>query len=240
MPHLTRKGDVTLQYDSSGEGFPILAIAPGGMKSAGGRWSAAPFDPVARLASEYRVITMDQRNAGASWAPVDDDDGWAKYTDDQLALLDHLGVDRFVAMGMCIGGPYALRLCLAAPERVACAVLLQPIGLEDNRDTFHELFDRWASEIETDHPEATGDAWSSFRKNMFDGDFLFGATREEASSCETPLLVTMGDDRYHPQSISRELARIAPRAELVERWKEGADLEAASATIRAFLQRHTC
>jgi pimeloyl-ACP methyl ester carboxylesterase len=239
MAHLTRNGDVTLQYDVHGAGFPILAIAPGGMKSVRERWSSAPFDPTARLADRYRVITMDQRNAGQSWAPVSSDDGWAKYTEDQIALLDHLGVDRFVVMGMCIGGPYALRLCLAAPERVTGAILLQPIGLEDNRDAFEDLFDQWATQIEGDHPETLGNAWTSFKRNMFGGDFVFGATREDAAKCQTPALVMMGDDRYHPQSVSRELAEIMPNAELIERWKEAAHLEAAAKAIDDFLTRHT-
>jgi pimeloyl-ACP methyl ester carboxylesterase len=238
MAHLTRSGDVTIHYDVEGEGFPILAIAPGGMKSVRERWKSAPFDPTARLSDRYRVITMDQRNAGDSWAPVSSRHGWATYTEDQLALLDHLGVDRFIVMGMCIGGPYALRLCLAAPERVAGAVLFQPIGLEDNRDAFEDLFDQWATQIEGDHPEALGEAWTSFKRNMFGGDFLFGVTREDAAKCNTPALVMMGNDRYHPQSVSRDLVEIMPNAELIERWKDGSDLDASAEAIDAFLARH--
>ncbi len=238
MPHLTRDGDITLHYEDHGEGFPILAIAPGGMKSARDRWGSAPFDPVSRLSDRYRVITMDQRNAGESWAPVSSGDDWKRYTEDQLALLDHLGVERFIVMGMCIGGPYGLRLCLDAPDRAMGAVLFQPIGLENNRDSFHDMFDQWASSIEEAHPEALGTAWTSFKNNMFGGDFLFGVTRREAAKCDTPLLVLMGDDHYHPQSVSRELAEIAPRAELIEKWKKGEDLDAAAEAIDAFLGQH--
>ena len=239
MPRFTRSGDITIRYESHGEGFPILAIAPGGMKSVRERWGTAPYDPVARLAERYRVITMDQRNAGESWAPVSSRDGWAQYTEDQLALLDHLGVERFVAMGMCIGGPYALRLCLSAPERARGAVLFQPIGLDDNRDAFFDMFDQWASSMEDDHPEALGEAWTSLKTNMFGGEFLFGASRGDAAACETPMLVLMGDDHYHPQSVSRELTEIAPNATLIERWKKGTDLDAAAEAIDAFLARHT-
>ncbi|MEE2672444.1 MAG: hypothetical protein VX466_01530 [Myxococcota bacterium] len=46
--------------------------------------------------------------------------------------------------------------------------------------------------------------------------------------CETPLLVLMGDDLYHPQVTSREVADLAPNAELVERWNDDAGLVNAS------------
>ena len=77
---------------------------------------------------------MDQRNAGRSTAPVTADTGWATYRDDQLALLDELGIERCHVVGMCIGGPYIAGLLTRAPERFASAVLLQPVGIDGNRD----------------------------------------------------------------------------------------------------------
>ena len=56
--------------------------------------------------------------------------------DDQLALLDHLGIERFHVAGMCIGGSFIMELIEAAPERVASAVMLQPIGFEGNRQAY--------------------------------------------------------------------------------------------------------
>ena len=41
-------------------------------------------------------------------------------------------------MGGCIGGSYCLTLCELAPERIAAAVLQNPIGLHENRDTWDE------------------------------------------------------------------------------------------------------
>ena len=49
---------------------------------------------------------MDQRNAGRSHAPLRATDGWQTYTDDQVALLDHLGLETAHVMGMCVGGPF--------------------------------------------------------------------------------------------------------------------------------------
>jgi pimeloyl-ACP methyl ester carboxylesterase len=125
MPMFER-GEVRISFEEAGDpqGVPVLCIAPGGMHSAASRWGRVPYDPRARLPGS-RVIAMDQRNAGRSWAPISASDGWHVYTADQLALMDHLGVDRFHVVGMCIGGPHALRLARAAPHRVRSAVLLQ-------------------------------------------------------------------------------------------------------------------
>jgi pimeloyl-ACP methyl ester carboxylesterase len=139
MPTLERD-DLEIHYWEHGEGFPILLIAPGGMKSRIEAWGGARWSPLQKL-DGYRLIAMDQRNAGSSRAPIEASDGWATYTLDQLTLLDHLEVDRFAVVGMCIGGPYIMGLIHAAPERVAAAVMLQPIGLQDNRDAFFAMFD---------------------------------------------------------------------------------------------------
>ena len=148
MPTL-RRGETTIEYEVHGNGYPLLLLAPGGMRSATSVWSRAPFHPITEFSGEYRVITMDQRNAGASRAPITAADGWHSYADDQLALLDELRVERCHLLGGCIGGAFALSLMARAPERVSAAVLQQPIGYSgSNREVFYELFDGWAAELE--------------------------------------------------------------------------------------------
>jgi pimeloyl-ACP methyl ester carboxylesterase len=63
-------------------------------------------------------ITMDQRNAngGESTGPVDK--AWDAFADDQLGLMDHLGIREFFYMGYCIGGCFAGKLLQRAPDRV--------------------------------------------------------------------------------------------------------------------------
>lgn len=229
---------IRLGYDERGDGFAVLLIAPGGMRSRRGAWAKAPWNPREALDDRYRVISMDQRNAGASTAPVQADDGWETYARDQLALLDHLGVERFAVIGMCIGGPYIMGLCRAAPDRVAAAVMLQPIGLDDNRPAFEALFDDWVADIGERHPEADADTWASYRRNMFGGDFMFGASKDDVAACRTPLLVLRGDDLYHPASISHAVVEAAPDATLIERWKDGEDRDAAHHAITSFLATH--
>jgi pimeloyl-ACP methyl ester carboxylesterase len=233
------QGDVEIYYQEHGEGFPLLLIAPGGMRSTVSFWERTPWNPITDLADEFRVIAMDQRNAGGSTAPVKADDGWHVYTADQLALLDHLGVDRFHTAGMCIGGPYCMGLIEAAPQRVASAVLFQPIGLKDNREAFYDMFDGWANELKPQRPDVPAAAWESFTHNMYDGDFLFNVDQAFVERCETPLLVLSGADLYHPTETSRAIAELAPNATLIEDWKEGAARDAARDTVRRFLREHT-
>jgi pimeloyl-ACP methyl ester carboxylesterase len=236
-----QRGDAVIHYDDEGmpEEFPVLLIAPGGMRSTNEKWNEMPWNPRLALADRFRVIGMDQRNAGRSTAPVTADTGWTTYRDDQLALLDELGIQRCHVLGMCIGGPYIAGLLTAAPERFASAVLLQPVGVDGNRDAFYAMFDRWAGEIASAHPEADAGDWASFRSNMWDGEFLLTASRDDVAAIEVPMLVAMGNDLYHPQSTSREIAALAPDVTFLEHWKDDDSRLAADAAIKNFLAGHT-
>ena len=233
---------VSIHYQVRGGGFPVLLIAPGGMKSVISMWeTTTPWNPIEQLSSDYQVVAMDQRNAGTSSAPISGDDGWHTYIGDQLALMDHLGADRFHVVGMCIGGPYSMGLIEAAPERVASNVLFQPIGLDNNREAFYEMFDSWADVLRTtSHTDVPADDWTRFRSNMYDGDkLLFNLDRDFVRACTTPLLVLAGSDLYHPASTSKAIAELAPNVELIENWKESPDREAAMEKTAAFLRRNS-
>ena len=126
-------GDTRLAYEVHGSGFPILLIAPGGLRSERGMWQNSPLNPVALLSPHFQVIAMDQRNAGESSGPIESGHDWDTYTRDQLDLMTHLGLERFAVVGMCIGGPYILNLIKLAPERVVASVVMQTIGRDNNR-----------------------------------------------------------------------------------------------------------
>ena len=144
MPMLKR-ADAEIYYEVHGAGFPILLYAPGGLKSQIEMWGGVSpdypngfpwMDPRKALADKYTVIAMDQRNAGKSVADVKPDHGWHTFAADHLALMDHLGFKKFHVMGGCIGGSYCFEAIEQAPDRVAAAVLQNPIGLWENRDTW--------------------------------------------------------------------------------------------------------
>ena len=105
---------------------------------------------------------MGQCNAGQSTAPIAAADGWRDYTDDQVVLLDHLGIDRFHAAGICIDGSFFMGLVEAVPERIVSVVMLQLIGFADNRQTFADLFDGWSESLKSKHPSLSEDDWTTF------------------------------------------------------------------------------
>jgi pimeloyl-ACP methyl ester carboxylesterase len=239
MPTIQR-GGARLYYEEYGDGYPLMLFAPGGMRSAITFWARSPWNPIETLADQFRVIAMDQRNAGHSTAPVHTGNGWHSYTADHIALMDELGIERAHVLGGCIGGSFCLGIMQAAPIRITAAVLQQPIGHDgENREAFYEMFDSWANELRPQRADVDPDAWSTLRERMYGGDFVFNVDRDFVRGCATPMLVLLGNDRYHPAVTSREIVELAPNAELVERWKEPEVIEATVARVRSFLTSHT-
>jgi pimeloyl-ACP methyl ester carboxylesterase len=125
------RGSVRIYYEETGSGFPLLLLPGGGLNATIGFFTGnPPFNAIGEFNGEYRCITADLRNApsGQSTGPVEVDRPWESYADDQLGLMDHLGVDKFMVMGFCIGGPFIWSLLKRAPNRIAAAVLAQPVG----------------------------------------------------------------------------------------------------------------
>jgi pimeloyl-ACP methyl ester carboxylesterase len=235
-------GGATIHYEEFGRGFPILTFAPAGLQSTIEVWGrpAAPINPTTELAGSYRVIAMDQRNAGGrSRAPITAQDGWPTYTADHIALLDHLRIDRCHLYGQCIGGSFILSLLKAQPDRVASAVLAQPIGRVGAMPAGRSArFDAWAAML-TDHPEATPPVLDAIYRNLYAPGFVYCVDRAFVSTCATPCLVLAGNDEAHPLPISEELARLLPRAEMIREWKTGDALTSARARVEEFLAKHT-
>jgi pimeloyl-ACP methyl ester carboxylesterase len=238
------RGPVSLHYETAGAGPPVLLLAPGGLRASRiDTWQHAPWNPIEALSDRYHVVAMDQRNTGTSFAPIAAADGWPSYAADQLAVMDHLGLERFSVLGMCIGGAFIMELLAEVPDRIEAAVALQPIGLDGNHAEFRAMFDQWRDSIGGDHPEATDADWEGSWTNLFGSDNLLWSVPDTfLPTIETPMLVLQGDDVYHPRRASQQLAAAAPRATLIERWKEAADQPSARAAVDAFLATHasTC
>ncbi|HYB92279.1 MAG TPA: alpha/beta hydrolase [Candidatus Binataceae bacterium] len=239
MPVFERDG-VSINYQEFGSGYPILLFAPGGMRSSIRFWENSPFDPTRELKSDFRVIAMDQRNAGRSRAPLSASDGWHSYTGDHLALLDHLGIRSCHLMGGCIGSSYCMRVIEKARGRVSAAVLQNPIGLSPrNRELFYAMFDGWAADLKASHPEIDDAGLHAFRDRMYGGDFVFNVSRDFVRSIATPLMILMGSDDYHPTPISEEIAALAPNAQLLRDWKTPELIAQTVKRVREFLASHT-
>lgn len=75
-----------------------------------------------------RAVALDLRGHGRSQPPRNDDYSIAGMSGDIGAVVDTLGLERFVLVGHSMGGGVALAYAGAHPERVAGLVLLDPIG----------------------------------------------------------------------------------------------------------------
>lgn len=102
--------------DSGGDGPAVLF-------SHGFLMDHTMFDQqVEVLADDHRCIRWDQRGFGDTYAP--DDFTYWDSAEDAIGLLDHLGIDQAVLIGMSQGGYLSLRAALAHPQRVRAMVLI--------------------------------------------------------------------------------------------------------------------
>ena len=242
MPFYER-GQAKIYYEEHGSGFPLLLLAPGAMQSTIDFWKRAPFDPIEVYANDFHLIAMDQRNAGRSSGPLEPEDPWGMFAADQLGLLDHLGIDRYMALGCCIGCSYILHLILKAPDRMVAGAMEQPIGIEEdgsNLEMFRErIWQGWGDGLRQDRRDITGEALETFGRNMWGGDFVLNVSKDFVRSVQTPLLVMPGNDAAHPRSIGLEVARLLPNSELLEQWRDPPEIVPRTIErIRDFLKAH--
>jgi len=240
------KGDVRIRYEEVGSGFPLLVVPGGGLNSRIGNWSTAVFNAMEAFKNDFRCITMDQRNAngGESTGPVAVDDPWNAFADDQLGLMDHLGIREFFFMGCCIGGSFALKLMERAPGRVIACVLCQPIGHRpENPDVMYNSGrNNWAPEFRTRRPEVSMETIETYLHNLYRvrPDFVYSVSRDFARSCRTPMLVLPDDTPAHAYQTSIDIASLAPNAEVtVYPWQVPPNLKARTLNrVRTFLKAH--
>jgi pimeloyl-ACP methyl ester carboxylesterase len=196
--------------------------------------------------NDFRVITMDQRNAtgGESTGPVPSDDPWGAFADDQLGVMDHLGIDKFLFFGNCIGGPFAMKLMEQAPQRVAAAILSQPVGHNPASPDYMYNAGKtvWAKEMRERRPDVSMETIETYLHNLYRvrPDFVYSVSRDFAKSCQTPMLVLPDDVEAHPLVASIDVASLCPNAEItVFPWKEPPELKARTINrARTFLKRH--
>src|SRR3954470_19226325 len=242
------RGPVRIYYEEAGSGFPLLLLPGGGLNSTisffGGN---SPFNAIEEFKGEYRCITADLRNApsGQSTGPVEVDRTWESYADDQLGLMDHLRIDRFMVMGFCIGGPFIWSLLKRAPDRIAGAVLAQPVGWRpEMRDPAYPgvFWKGWPPQITAKRPEILLQTAQQFVTRMFETnpDFVFTVSRDFVRTCQNPVLILPDEVPAHPYAVAMECAMLALRAEVsVFPWKEPKErIPLAVRQIRSFLRAH--
>ena len=246
MPLYERR-DVRIHYQEVGSGFPLLVIPGGGLNSTVAGLANHPFNPMDEFKGDYRVISMDLRNAngGQSSGPLEIDRPWDAHADDQLGLMDHLGIPEFMVLGFCIGGPFIWNLLKRARGRVAAAVLAQPSGFRPEMpDLFHQNnIKGWGPALCDRRPDITMAMVDAFLTNMYGGaraDFVYTVTRDFVAACQTPILVLPDDVPGHPYAVAMETVHLAPNAQVsLYPWKDTPDkIPLAVRHIRTFLRAH--
>ena len=246
MPFYER-GNVRIHYQEAGSGFPLLIIPGGGLNSVIS-WVAtgAPFDATAEFKNEYRCITADLRNAydGQSTGPLEAERPWDAHADDQLGLMDHLGIKKFMVLGYCIGGPFIWNLLKRAPDRIVAAVLAQPSGFRKEMpdQSYQGNMKGWGPELVKRRPDIKMERVDRFLTRMYrtNPDFVYSVTRDFVRSCQTPVLVLPDDSPPHPYTVAMESVMLAPKAEVsLFPWKEPKDrIPLAVRQTRSFLRAH--
>jgi pimeloyl-ACP methyl ester carboxylesterase len=235
------KGNVRIRYAEIGSGFPLLATPGGGLNSCMAVWARAVINIPEEFKNDFRVITMDQRNAtgGESTGPVPSDDPWGAFADDQLGVMDHLGINKFSFFGNCIGGPFAMKLMERTPQRVTAAVLSHPAKPDYMYDAGKTV---WAKELRERRPDVSMETIEKYLHDLYRvrPDFVYSVSRDFAKSCQTSMLVLPDDVDAHPLVASIDVASLCPNAEItVFPWKEPAELKARTINrARTFLKRH--
>jgi pimeloyl-ACP methyl ester carboxylesterase len=240
------KGPVRIHYQVAGSGFPLLCISGGGLNSTIAGLATAPFNPIEEFKNEYRCIAADLRtaNTGQSSGPLEVDRPWDAFADDQLGLMDHLKIDKFMVLGFCIAGPFIWNLIKRAPDRVVAGVLSQPVGFRPEAPTL--LYDGnmkgWGPAYVKRKPEVTMATVDKFVSKMYrdNPDFVLTVTRDFVRSCQTPVLIMPDDVPAHPYAVAMEAALLAPKAEVtLYPWKEPKErIPLAVRQVRSFLRAH--
>ena len=158
--------------------------------------------------------------------------------------MDHLGIDKFMVLGFCIGGPFIWNLLKRAPGRVVAAVAAQPVGFRPEMPTllYESGMTGWGPDLVKRRPEITMEMVEKFLFGLYraNPDFVFTVTRDFVRNCQTPVLVLPDDIPPHPYAVAMESAMLAPQAEVsMFPWKEPKErIPLAVRQIRSFLKAH--
>lgn len=194
--------------------------------------------PLAKqLGDRHTVILPDIRGYGRSVCTDPARHTWAQYTEDIIALIDHLGVRRAIVGGTGLGTTISMRTALAHPDRLHAAILISVEDIEDDEKKKAEIefMDAFAARVRAQGIEA---AWEPILENLapiigvmvrdaiprsnpasiaaaaaIGHDRAFRSVTDLAA-ITTPTLIIPGMDERHPSALAENLARILPKGYL--------------------------
>lgn len=218
-------GNVKLFYwDSGGAGEVVVFLHPGS-----GSAEFYPYQQTAIAQAGYRAVSYSRRGHFKSEVGSDADKAFA--ADDLLALLKHLGVGRFHAVGSALGGYLALDMALLQPDRLRSLVLagsMMGIAEPDYRKALEALRPKEFEALPTTvkelgpsyraaNPEGVAE-WDTRHKRSGTRAPLRLKTKPtwaEVAKLKVPTLLMTGDaDLWMPPWLLREVAPKFPGAEL--------------------------
>jgi len=140
----------SLQVDDGGEGgIPVVFLHSFAGSSA--HWKAQ----LAHLRPNRRAVALDFRGHGKSEAPDSLDYRVESLAGDVAAVVDGLGIKRFVLVGHSMGGAVGIAYAGAHPERVAGLLLVGTPGKVPA-----DQADRIMTSMESDYEKVTESYWN--------------------------------------------------------------------------------
>jgi len=209
--------DIEMYYEIRGEGEPLVLLHGGG--GAGANWEL-----IFKTAPEgYQLVTPDLRGHGRTTNPSRAFT-FRQSALDVFALLDHLRIERFNAIGMSMGAKTLLHMATQQPDRVDAMVLISatPYFPEQARSIMREISPDNRTDQEWEQmrqwhkhgDEQIREIWrqsNAFKDSYEDMNF----TPPYLSTITARTLIVHGDrDPLYPVNLAMEMSSAIPRAYL--------------------------
>ncbi len=230
-----------MYYEIYGQGEPLVLLH--GFTGSGKNWASIVDD----FSGKYQVIVPDLRGHGQSTNPGNEFTHRQSALD-VFALLDHLGIDDFKAMGISTGGMTLLHAATQQPERVSAMVLIGSTIYfpEQAREIMRSVIvesqseESWAG-MRQEHvhgDEQIKSLWNLFYNFQYNYDDM-NFTAPYLSTIKARTLIVHGDrDDFFPVSIPIEMYLAIPNSAL---WivPEGGHVPVFGENEAYFIQRAT-
>ncbi len=156
------RGGIKIGYEVFGSGSPAVVFPPVDPVVQSRAWKAQ----VPYLARRSRVVTVDPPGNGRSDRPLDPAayrmDGMVT---DTVAVMDEVGIDAAVLVGLCTSGWIALRVAAEHPERVLAVVSLASYGPALTAPFPERLVHSWDDELDTE------EGWAKYNRHYWRRDW---------------------------------------------------------------------
>ncbi|AUW63849.1 MULTISPECIES: alpha/beta fold hydrolase [Staphylococcus] len=138
MELFTRKGGFTLNYNTMGQGYPVVLVHTAFE-------NASIFQNLAHaLSKTFQVVLLDLRGHGYSDKPRHIK--FNEFADDIILLLDYLYIDQAAFIGHEMGATIIAHLSKQYPEYVSSLTMINPTSIEGELPE-ERLFRKYAHKI---------------------------------------------------------------------------------------------